>query len=98
MTSTTQVQAERTIVLRLLRENLTESRQRVALECAASDIEPLIVNDALAQLEAEGVVILDGEQVWASACARHQDALGLIALPDRSYLASVDGAVGGGDA
>jgi len=36
--------------------------------------------DALARLEAEGVVILDGEYVRASACARRMDSLGLVSI------------------
>ena len=88
MTRTTQVQAERTIVLQLLRDNHPEHQQRVALEQAVPDIAPLTVNDALAQLEAEGVVILNGEQVSASPCARHLHALGLMPSLDRSPLAT----------
>jgi DNA-binding GntR family transcriptional regulator len=43
-------------------------------------IEPRVVRTALVRLEAEGVVILNGEMVTASRCARHIDALGLIGI------------------
>jgi DNA-binding HxlR family transcriptional regulator len=72
--------AQRAIVLQVLRDDHPEKWMRVELEQSASDIEPLTVSDALAKLETEGVVILDGETVTASRCARHLDALGLIGV------------------
>lgn len=45
-----------------------------------SDVEPLVVNDALALLEGTGVVVVDGEIVQASPCARHLDTLGLLSV------------------
>ena len=53
---------------------------RVEIETQLSDLSPLQISDALAHLEAEGVVLLDGEHVECSRCARHLDALGMIAI------------------
>jgi hypothetical protein len=72
--------AQRAIVLQVLRDDHAERWTRVELEQEASDIEPLAVSDALMTLDAEGVVILDGEHVEASRCARHLDAIELIGV------------------
>ena len=72
--------AQRAIVLQVLRNDHAERWTRVELEQEASDIEPLAVSDALMTLDAEGVVILDGENVEASRCARHLDYLELVAI------------------
>ncbi len=45
-----------------------------------SDIGPAIVDAELARLAGLGVVVVDGERVKASACARCLDALGLIGV------------------
>jgi hypothetical protein len=50
------------------------------LEAEVFDFDPLTVNEALMRLEAEGVVILDGENVEASRCARRMDALELVSI------------------
>jgi len=73
-----QVVVERAVVLQFLAE---PRWSRAGLEVALHDIPPSDIGDALAHLEAEGVVILDGEQVLvASPCARRLDALELIAI------------------
>lgn len=69
---------ERSLVLTVL--DHPKRCSRAELETKLHDIEPLLVCNALAHLQAEGVVILDGEAVRASRCARHLDALGLIAV------------------
>ncbi|HEV3321849.1 MAG TPA: hypothetical protein VG147_06600 [Solirubrobacteraceae bacterium] len=72
--------AQCAIVLQVLRDDHAERWTRAELEQEASDIEPLTVSDALMTLGAEGVVILDGERVEASRCARHLDSLELISI------------------
>ncbi len=72
--------AERGITLQLLRNDHPQRWERVDLEHEIEDIEPLTISDALAALEAEGVVILDGEHVEASPCARRLDTLELISI------------------
>jgi hypothetical protein len=72
--------AQRAIVLQVLRADHAEQWARAELEQAAADIEPLTVSDALVTLDAEGVVILSGEHVEASRCARHLDAIELIGV------------------
>lgn len=52
----------------------------VRLEDAVSDIEPQAVQAALTILAGEDVVIVDGEHVRASRCARHLDSLNLISV------------------
>jgi uncharacterized protein (DUF1786 family) len=69
---------ERSLVLSVL--DHPEWCSRSELEIELHDIDPLTVSDALAKLEAEGVVILDGEDVQASQCSRHLNALGLISI------------------
>jgi hypothetical protein len=71
---------ERAIVLQVLRNDHAERWTRAELEVEINDFDPLTVSDALATLEAESVVILDGEQVRASACARRLDYLELISI------------------
>ncbi len=72
--------AQRAIVLQVLRADHAERWTRVELEQAASDIEPLTVSYALVTLDAEGVVLLDGEHLEASRCARHLDSIELIGV------------------
>ena len=72
--------AQRAIVLQLLRDDHPERWSRAELEREVSNIKPLDISDALAQLNAEGVVVLEAEQVQASACARYLDALELICI------------------
>jgi hypothetical protein len=75
-----EVQVERAIVLQVLRDDHPERWTRAELEAEIFDFPPVIVNEALVRLEAEGVVILDGENVEASRCARRMDALELVAI------------------
>lgn len=64
----------------ILRHDHDERWSRSELEREVSDIEPLIVNDALALLAGAGVVVVDGENVQASPCARRLDSLGLVSV------------------
>jgi hypothetical protein len=69
---------ERLLVLQVLeRPGL---RSRCELEIALGDIEPFRSSDAFSALEAEGVLHTSGEQVWASRCVRHLDALGFVSV------------------
>jgi DNA-binding HxlR family transcriptional regulator len=78
MTKHTDTGTKRALVLQVLERPGPCSRAE--LEVALGDVEPLAISDALRALEAEGVVSLGGEQVWASRCVRHLDEMGLIAL------------------
>ena len=71
---------ERPIALLVLDSDHEEVWSRAEIEHALNDIDPLAISDALAQLAAEGVVILEGETVTATPCARSLDALGLIGV------------------
>lgn len=77
---TDEEQVERAIVLQVLRDDHPERWTRAELEAEVFDFAPVIVNEALMRLEAESVVILDGENVEASRCARRMDALGLVSI------------------
>ena len=77
---TDEEQIERALVLQMLRDDHPERWTRAELEAEVFDFDPLTVNEALTRLAADGVVILDGERVRASACARRIDALELIAI------------------
>jgi DNA-binding HxlR family transcriptional regulator len=72
--------AERAIVLQVLRDDHPEQWTRGELKEKIEDRTAQMIADALTRLEAEGVVILNAEQVWASRCARHIDSLGMICV------------------
>jgi hypothetical protein len=69
---------ERLLILQTLQR--PGPRSRTELEIALSDIEPLAISDALDALEAEGILYIAREQVWASGCVKHLDKLGLITI------------------
>ena len=71
---------ERAIVLQLLRDDHGERWSRTELETELGDIEPLALSDAIADLERHGVVVVQGERVVASPCARQLDELGLVGV------------------
>ena len=75
-----QCDAERAIVLQVLRDDHDERWSRVELESEIYDVEPLTISDALEALRQEGVVHLLGELVWASRCARHLNVLGMVSI------------------
>jgi predicted transcriptional regulator len=77
---TDEEQAERAIALQVLRDDHPEQWTRAELEAEIGDRDAQAITDALTRLEAEGVVILDGEHVRASACAWRMDALGLVSI------------------
>jgi DNA-binding transcriptional ArsR family regulator len=78
MNRITNIAIERPLVLQVLEGR--EPRLRSELETALGDVEPSAIGDALEALEAEGVLCISREQVWASRCIRHLDKLGLIAI------------------
>jgi len=72
--------AQRAIVLQVLRQDHVEPWTRAELESEIYDIEPLAISDALAALDADGVVDIAGEQVRASRAAWRLDALGMVSI------------------
>ncbi len=70
---------ERAIVLELLSEDHDERWAREEL-AASLRTDHLVLDAALERLRAEGVLLLDGEDVLASPCARRIDALELIGV------------------
>jgi hypothetical protein len=72
--------AERAIVSSLLRDDHPDRWSRAEIETEVSNIKPLAVSDALARLHAEGVIAIEGEEVQASTCARHLDALEMLCI------------------
>jgi hypothetical protein len=71
---------QRAIVLQVLRDDRIERWTRKEVKRELHDVKGRAINKALDCLEAEGVVELDGEDVWASRCARHLDALGMVSV------------------
>jgi hypothetical protein len=69
---------ERLLVLQIL--DSPGPRSRAELEIELSDIAPLTIGHALEALEAEDVLRIAGEHVWACRSARHLDDLGFIAI------------------
>ena len=74
--------AGRAIMLQLLQppEDHLEWWTPAEMHKQISDIDPAIVDAELARLAGLGAVVVDGERVKASACARCLDALGLIGV------------------
>jgi len=72
------VVTERLLVLQILEQG--EPRSHAELKDVLGDIKPLAIRAALYALEAEGVLYVGHELVWASGCVRHLDNLGLIAI------------------
>jgi hypothetical protein len=66
--------------MQLLRDDHPERWTLGELEHGSPDLDPRVMREGLEQLEADVVVVIDGEQVWASPCARRLDALGLIGV------------------
>jgi hypothetical protein len=71
---------ERAIVLNLLDHDHPKPWEVCELEAAISDFESLAVRHSIGELEDNGVAVVEGRQVWASACSRRLDDLGLIAV------------------
>ena len=71
---------QRPVVLQLLRDDHDPKWTRVELDKKLDDIDPDAITIALERLQEQGVVHADGEQLAASPCARHLDALGFIAI------------------
>jgi hypothetical protein len=72
--------AQRAVVLQLLCDDHDERWTRWQLEEAVSDIASLVVDEALGLLTDAGVAHAEVDVIRASGCARHLDALGLIAV------------------
>jgi DNA-binding MarR family transcriptional regulator len=70
---------ERAIVLTLLAEDHDERRPREEL-AGSLRVDRPILDAALERLSDDGVLLLDGEYVLASPCARRIDALELIGV------------------
>jgi DNA-binding HxlR family transcriptional regulator len=71
---------ERAIVLQVLREDHEECWARAELEQEIPDFERAVLDEALAELEQDGVLCREGLAVWASRAARRLDALELISI------------------
>jgi len=69
------IRTERAIVLQAL-----EAEDRLPLAVLLAELSPVDPAEALAALEAEGIIRRDSGAVWASPCARRIDALGLIGI------------------
>jgi hypothetical protein len=68
------------VVLQLLRDDHAPRWSHGELERELYDVDPKAIGVALERLLEHGVVHAEGERVWASACARHLDALGFICI------------------
>ncbi|MGA2163396.1 MAG: hypothetical protein ABSH36_02885 [Solirubrobacteraceae bacterium] len=72
--------AERAIVLQVLRGDHEERWGRAELAREIPDFEPALLDEALAELEQEGVLRREERAVCASRAARRLDALELISV------------------
>jgi hypothetical protein len=73
-------EAERAIVLQLLRGDHTPRWSRRELERELGHLAPLHIQHALTGLSDDGIVELEGETICAARPARRLDALELIAI------------------
>jgi hypothetical protein len=71
---------ERSLVLAVLDDNHAERWTRTELEREHFDVEPADVASALERPCEAGVVVLDGEEVWALPTARYLNGLGMICV------------------
>jgi DNA-binding HxlR family transcriptional regulator len=72
--------AQRAIVMQLLSDEHRGPWTRSELARAIPDIDPRAVGEALVQLAAEEVAILEGQRVRASRCAWRLDALEMVTI------------------
>jgi hypothetical protein len=68
------------VVLQLLRDDHDPKWTCAQLDKELDDLDPDAIAVALECLQEQGVVQVDGEQLVASPCARHIDALGFISI------------------
>ena len=71
---------ERAIVLQVLRDDHDERWSRAELDVELQDVERQAVGVALDALRQESVLRISGQLVWASRCARHLSALGMVSV------------------
>jgi DNA-binding HxlR family transcriptional regulator len=71
---------QRAIVLQFLDDEHPGPWTHSELTRAIPDIDPRLVGEALVQLAADGVVLLESGHVRASRCARRLDALGMVSV------------------
>jgi hypothetical protein len=80
MTSEELQRVEEAIVLVLLDSEHPERWTFPELEAKLDHHEGLVLRHAAAELAGAGVVVIDGEELWAAPPARHLDSLGMIAV------------------
>jgi DNA-binding transcriptional ArsR family regulator len=68
------------LLLQLLRDDLEARWSRRELEHELRDVSPRAIGVALERLREQGVVHVEGDEVWASTCAHHLDALGFVCI------------------
>jgi hypothetical protein len=68
------------IVLQVLRDDHPEPWTRREIKRKLADIDQDAVGVALERLHEQGVIRIIGNQIEASPCARHLDALGFICI------------------
>ncbi len=71
---------ERAIVAQILCEDHERRWSRMELEEEIRDCKPLALEEALARLERDGVLLCEGQSVWAARGARRLDELELIGI------------------
>lgn len=64
----------------MLRDDHKPCWTRAELEHELYDVDPTAITVALERLAEQGVVQPEGEQIRASSCARHLDALRFICI------------------
>ncbi|HWX44744.1 MAG TPA: hypothetical protein VNY52_05425 [Solirubrobacteraceae bacterium] len=72
--------AARAIIFQILDDEHAEYWIRAELKRKLGDFKPDAIDAALARMHEYGVVCLEGEELWASRCARHLDAIDVIGI------------------
>ncbi|MHB1809010.1 MAG: hypothetical protein ACYCU0_06905 [Solirubrobacteraceae bacterium] len=72
--------AERAVLFQLLGNEHEERWELSELEAVLSDLPGCAIAVAIERLARHGVIVRGEDHVAASACARHLDALGMVAL------------------
>jgi hypothetical protein len=68
------------IVLQVLRDDHEQPWTRAELEHALHDVDPAAITVALERLNEQGVIRIESDQIEASPCARHLNALAFICI------------------
>ncbi len=71
---------ERAIVLQVLRNDHPARWTRAELQAEIDDVDPVAIRLALRRLKTQGVVCMEGKELWASRCTWRLEDLGMVSI------------------